>query len=149
MFDPHFCQRHSSTSVHLHRKRRVAGAAPEPVSRRRGADVMQEEPGSSADERVLAPRSALRDLKRVKRPSILAFEVCPQLPACQPAWVAAFVRDWCLFPASAAEFTWQVSRRRTPPRERTCPMGKTQMLFRSEYGATFILLCANKLSVKN
>lgn len=80
MFDFHFCQRHSSTSVHLHRKRTVAGAARELVSRGRGGDVTQEEPGSSADERVLAPRSALRDLKRAKLHSILAFEACPQLP---------------------------------------------------------------------
>lgn len=39
----------------------------EPVSRMRGGDVTKEESGSSADERVSAPRSALRDLKqRVK-----------------------------------------------------------------------------------
>lgn len=86
LFDLHFCQRHSATSVHLHRTRTrtVAGA----VSRRRGGDVTQEEPGSSADERVLAPRSALRDLKRVKLHAILAFEECPQLPP------RANLREW-------------------------------------------------------
>lgn len=36
----------------------------------RGGDVTGEESGSSADERVFAPRSALRELKQVKLHSV-------------------------------------------------------------------------------
>lgn len=72
--------------AHLLKTRSVA-AAPDLVSRMRGGDVTEEESGSSADERVFAPRSALRDLKqRIKLPSFfwrLKFvRSCPGVNLC-------------------------------------------------------------------
>lgn len=150
LFDLHFCQRHSSTSVHLHRKRRVAGPASELVSRRRGGDVTQEEPGSSADERVLAPRSALWDLKRVKLHSILAFEVCPQLPRV-PTCVSGGVRAGLMLVSRECcrVYLTGVASAHAAPREDMSNGKDPNAVQKWVWSNIYSSVCANKRSVKN
>lgn len=104
-------------------------------SRVRGGDITGEESGSSADERVFAPWSALCELKqRVKLYSV--FDANLPAAACQPACLSVSAELMLVF-RGCCWATWQVSRRGTPPKERTCPMGKTQVRLRSKYGVKF------------
>lgn len=100
----------------------------------RGGDITGEESESSADERVFTPWRALRELKRGKLYSV--FDANLPAAACQPACLSVSAELMLVF-RGCCWATWQVSRRGTPPRERTCPMGKTQVRLRSKYGVKF------------
>lgn len=94
--------------------------------------------GILADERMPSPRSALREPNRretLLSPDANLYASCLSSAALVFS-VSAVNASWFFFFFFCCECCWAPNRCwGTPPGQRTCPMGKAQMLHKSEYRA--------------